>query len=64
MPQPGELNHRAELSNDEVELMRDLYEQDEHKPKGERFWTTKQLAEKFDTSVRNVQYIVRYSRRT
>lgn len=63
MPKRGEENHNATLSDGEVSTMRDLYEQDRDKPAAQRFWTQARLAEKFETSRRNVRYIVNYRRR-
>lgn len=63
MPKRGEENHNAVLTDGEVDMIRDLYEQDRDKPLAERFWTQARLAEKFETSRRNVRYIVNYKRR-
>ena len=59
----GENNPRATLSDGEIEMIRTLYEGDRDKPKAERHWTASRLAEKFETSLRNVWYIVGYHRR-
>ena len=59
----GENNPRAQLSDGEVEQLRTLFELDRGKPRSSRYWTAKRLAEKFETSVRNVWYIVGYERR-
>lgn len=59
----GENNPRAVLTDDEVDQLRTLYEQDRDKPRSERFWTGPRLAEKFEISIRNVWYIVGYQRR-
>lgn len=59
----GEDNPRASLSDGEVEQIRALYEGDRDKPRAERYWTPQRLSEKFETSLRNVWYIVGYQRR-
>jgi hypothetical protein len=61
--QKGEQSTQAVLSDAEVEQIRTLYERDRDKPRAERYWTLPRLAEKFETSLRNVNYIVRYQRR-
>ena len=62
--QKGENSTQATLTDAEVDQIRQLYEADRFKPRAERFWTLPRLAEKFETSRRNVIYIVRYQRRT
>lgn len=59
----GENNPRAELSDAEVDMIRTLYEGDRDKPRAERYWTASRLAETYETSLRNVWYIVGYQRR-
>lgn len=59
----GESNPNAILTDDEVDRMRDLYEQDRSKPKSERYWTGPRLAEKFEVSLRHVRYVLSYERR-
>lgn len=59
----GELNSQATLSDEEVELLRQLYEGDHGRPRAERYWTGPRLAEKFEISVRHVRYLLSYQRR-
>lgn len=59
----GENNPRATLSDDEVDMLRTLYEVDRYKPRAERFWTAPRLAEKFEITLRSVWYILSYERR-
>lgn len=59
----GENNPRAQLSDDEVDMLRDLYEADRYKHRSVRFWTAPRLAEKFEISLRAVWYILSYERR-
>lgn len=59
----GENNPRAVLTDDEVDQMRDLYDEDRGKPRASRFWTAPKLAEKFEVSLRHVWYILSYTRR-
>ena len=59
----GERNPRAILSDEEVDLMRDLYEADKDKPRDERYWTIARLMEKFELSRRQVFNIVGYHQR-
>ena len=54
---PGERNSNAALSNADVDMMRDLYEEDKS------YWTPKRLAEKFEISKRQVNNIVGYHQR-
>lgn len=60
---PGERNGNAQLSDADVELMRELFESEEHIAKGKRFWTYNRLAEKFEISRRQVANIVGYRQR-
>lgn len=59
----GEDNPRAKLSDDEVEMLRSLHEEDKRQPRGRRVWTAALLAEKFEISVRHVYFLLSYSRR-
>ena len=59
----GENNPRAELSDAEVDHIRDLYEEDRGKPRAERYWTAPRLAEKFEVSLRHIWYIISGERR-
>ena len=59
----GENNGLAKLSDDDVDMIRELYEVDRFKPRAERFWTASRLAEKFEISLRYVFYVVSYTRR-
>ena len=59
----GELNPRAVLSDDEVELLRSLRDGEAHLPRARRYWTAPRLAEKFEISVRHVWYILSYKQR-
>lgn len=59
----GEDNPRATLTDDEVELIRQLRESEAHLPKRQRYWTGKRLAEKFEISERHVWYICGYQQR-
>lgn len=59
-PLRGETHHRALLTDDDVDAIRDLYEEDRFKPRGTRFWTPRRLAEKYEISVRYVKRIVQY----
>lgn len=60
----GELNPRAVLSDDEIELMRSLRESENHVPRAKRYWTGPRLAEKFEVTLRHVRYVLAYQRRT
>lgn len=51
----GETHHRAKLTDHEINLMRDLWEEGEI--------TTPELAEKFDVSPAYAWYVTRYRRR-
>lgn len=59
----GEKNAKTQLSDAEVELIRQLYEGDRYLPRDKRVWTGKQLAVKFEISLRHVWYILSYERR-
>lgn len=59
----GENNPQATLTDDEVDMLRDLFDEDRHKPRAERYWTAPRLAEKFEISVRHVWYIIGGQRR-
>ena len=59
----GEDNPQAQLSDEEVEMIRALYARDRHRPRAERVWTGPELALKFEISVRHVWYILSYQRR-
>lgn len=59
----GESHGMAQLTDDEVELIRELYDASRFEPKAERFWTIKRLAEKFEISRRHVYRIVSYCQR-
>lgn len=54
---PGERNSNARISNADVELLRDLFEADPG------YWTTTRLAEKFEISRRQVNYITSWTKR-
>lgn len=64
----GESNPRAELSDADVELMRQLWDSEahllSHKDRRKKFWTRRRLAEKFEVSERQVENIVYYLQRT
>ena len=59
-PLRGETHHRALLTDDDVDAIRDLYEEDRFKPRGTRLRTPRRLAEKYEISVRYVKRIVQY----
>lgn len=59
----GENNPQAKLSDDEVELLRTMWEADRELPRAERQWSATTLAEKFEISVRHLWYIVGNQRR-
>lgn len=59
----GEENPQATLTDGEVDQLRDLFEADRYKAKGERYWTAPRLAEKFEISLRHVWYIIGGQRR-
>jgi hypothetical protein len=56
-------NAKTKLTDDEVDMIRDLYEADRFKPRGVRYWSTSRLAEKFEVSKRYVILIVNYQAR-
>lgn len=55
----GERNGRTQLTDSEVDLIRDLFDADLHKPRGERFWTTHRLSLRFEISRSYVSRLVR-----
>ncbi|MGA9220387.1 MAG: hypothetical protein WBZ57_04225 [Pseudomonas graminis] len=55
----GDSNARAQLTDSEVDLIRDLFDGDLHKPRGERFWTTHRLSLRFEISRSYVARLVR-----
>ena len=57
------MNASTKLTDDEVEALRTLYEEDQVLPRGQRFWTAPRLAEKFEISLRYVRMLVAYERR-
>ena len=59
----GEENPMAQLTDDDVELMRSLREAEQHLPKHMRHWTARRLAEKFEVSRRQVWNILSYKQR-
>jgi len=59
----GENNPRAQLSDDDVDMLRALYEEDRQLPREQRQWTAIRLAEKFEISLRYVRYLLSYQRR-
>lgn len=59
----GENNPRAQLSDDDVDMLRTLYEEDRQLPREQRQWTATRLAEKFEISLRYVRYLLSYQRR-
>jgi AraC-like DNA-binding protein len=59
----GMRNGNASLTDDEVDMIRDLYEADRFKPRAERFWTWGRLAEKFEVSRRHIARITGYTAR-
>lgn len=59
----GEENPRAQLSDDDVELIRQLFEASRFDPVKTRFWTVGRLAEKFEVSQRHIYNIVSYRQR-
>jgi len=61
--QPGHTNPVAVLTDDEVDMIRDLFAEDRFKPYGVRFWSYARLAEKFGVSRRYVIDIVAYRAR-
>lgn len=56
----GLANARCKLTDDDVDTIRELYEQDRFKPRSLRYWSAPRLAEKFDLNVRYVKRIVCY----
>ena len=56
----GLANARCTLTDDDIDMIRDLYEADRFTPRAQRYWSTSRLAEKFGVSVRYVKRIVRY----
>lgn len=61
--QKGEQNGRARLTDDEVQLLRDLRDGDRLTPRRDRFWTIPKLAETFDISKTMVNKIIAGDRR-
>lgn len=61
--QKGEQNGRARLTDDEVQLLRDLRDGDRLTPLRDRFWTQIKLAETFEISVSMVDKITSGRRR-
>lgn len=61
--QKGEQNGRARLTDDEVQLLRDLRDGDRLTPLRYRFWTIAKLAETFEISVAMVNKIIAGKRR-
>lgn len=59
----GENNPQAQLTDDEVELLRSLRESEANTPRAKRYWTARRLAEKFEISRRQVWNILSYSQR-
>ena len=59
----GEDNPQAKLSDDEVELLRGMWEADHQLPRAQRLWSARALAAKFEISVRHFWYIVGHHRR-
>ena len=59
----GERHGMASLTDDDVDMMRDLYEADRFKTKATRYWSLQRLAEKFEVSRRHVINIVTYAQR-
>lgn len=59
----GTRNGRCKLTDDEVDLIRELYEEDRFKSAPDRFWTTTKLSEKFEVSRKHVARIVSYQQR-
>lgn len=59
----GEENPRAVLTDEEVDMIRELFEEDRDKPRGERYWTYDRLSEKFEVSRRHIANIVGYHQR-
>ena len=61
--QKGEQNGRARLTDDEVQLLRDLRDGDRFTPLRDRFWTRAKLAETFEISISTVNKIISGERR-
>jgi hypothetical protein len=59
----GENNPQAQLTDDEVELIRSLRDSESHMPRHRRYWTAPRLAKKFDISTRQVWNILSYRQR-
>lgn len=63
-PRFGERNGRARLTDDEVDEMRSLREDEIILPGKPRYWTYKRLAQRYGVSRSSVQMICEYMRRT
>lgn len=63
MPRIGESNPRCTISDEDVDMLRDLYEADRWQPRATRYWTISRLQEKFELSRRQVFNIVGYHQR-
>lgn len=62
-PARGADNPATVLTDDEVDMIRDLYAEDRHKPLADRFWTRRRLSEKFGVTERYVTMIVTFRAR-
>lgn len=56
----GADNPATVLTDDDVDMIRDLYAEDRFKRRAERFWTCQMLAVKFGVSKRYIHEIVHY----